>query len=78
MKKSNKDITDKTIMELVKEAHILREELTKLKLERKINVVKNTNLYPVKKNRLAVVLTVLNQKQEMEQIKDKRVSNLSK
>ena len=69
MKKITKELTEKTIKELEKEAQKLREEIAKEKLEFKVNKPKNTNSLFLKRKRLAVVLTILSQKNEMESLK---------
>lgn len=69
MKKITKELTEKTIKELKKEAEKLREEIAKEKLEFKVNKPKNTNSLFLKRKRLAVVLTILSQKNEMESLK---------
>jgi ribosomal protein L29 len=68
MKKTFKEIKDKSIKELEKETGSLRAEIAKLNLEAKINPPKNTNTRFLKRKRLAVMLTVLGQKQELEKI----------
>ncbi len=62
MKKLTKEFTNKKPGELEKEAQNLRQELTKLQLEHKVNVPKDTNSLIKKKKRLAVLLTVMSQK----------------
>lgn len=69
MKKITKELTEKTIKELEKEAQKLREEIAKEKLEFKVNRPKNTNSLFLKRKRLAVVLTILSQKNEMASFK---------
>lgn len=61
MSKVFKEIKDKTIKELGGDALKLRQEISKAKLELKVNPPKNTNLSFVRRKRLAVILTVMNQ-----------------
>lgn len=68
MKKLVKDYINKTIKEIDNELRILREEIARLKLESKVNPPKNTNFLIKKKKKLAVLLTILSQKQESEEI----------
>ena len=64
MSKISSELNKKTIDELEKEAQSLRDEITKLKLSTKINPIKDTNLIFKKRKRLAVVLTLINQKNQ--------------
>lgn len=73
MKKLTKELTNKTIKELEKQSQMLREELAKLTLNQKVNPVKDTNVTVKKRKELAVVLTILTQKKELETIKSKGV-----
>ncbi|MFN4212566.1 MAG: 50S ribosomal protein L29 [Microgenomates group bacterium] len=69
MKKAVREYKTKTLLELEKEAHRLREEIAKLKLESKINPPKDTNLLMKKRKTLAVILTLITEKKQMEEIK---------
>lgn len=69
MKKITKELQEKTINELEREAGKLRKEIVKERLEFKVNLPKNTNSIFLKRKRLAVVLTVLGQKKELENLK---------
>ncbi len=66
MKKLTKDLKSKTVDELKKEAHSLREEIARLGLEAKVNPPaggsKDSNLLFKKRKRLAVILTLISQK----------------
>jgi len=60
MKKLHKDLKDKNEKELAKIALDLDQEIAKLQLDLKANPVKDTNLLAKKRERLAVVLTLIN------------------
>ena len=60
--KDIKEIRQKTVKELGKETEDLINEISKLKLEIKVNPPKDSNVFMKKKKRLAVVLTVLAEK----------------
>lgn len=68
MKKQTKELKEKTVNELEKTVQNLREEIARLRLELKVNPPKDTNLLFKKKKRLAVVLTILTEKKEIEKI----------
>jgi len=74
MKKITKEIREKNIRELEKESQKLREEIAKGKLEAKVNQPKNTNGLFIKRKKLAVVLTVLGEKKEIESLKQIKVN----
>lgn len=76
MKKQTKDLKNRTIKDLEKEAGDLRKEITKLKLEVKINPKKDVNLITKKRKRLAVLLTMLTEKEFEESIKVKNSAKL--
>lgn len=61
-KKDILTIKDKSVKELQKEVLDLQNEIAKLKLENKINVPKDTNMLVKRKKRIAVLLTVINEK----------------
>lgn len=69
MKKITKTYQEKTIKELEKENSSLREEIAKLQLSFKSNPPKDTNLLMKKRKQLAVLLTVLAEKKEIESFK---------
>lgn len=69
MKKIVKDLKAKTIKELEKEKVSLIEEIAKLKLSEKAVPQKDKNLLFKKRKQLAVLLTVLTEKKELEKIK---------
>ncbi|KKP36307.1 MAG: hypothetical protein UR23_C0020G0003 [Candidatus Roizmanbacteria bacterium GW2011_GWA2_32_13] len=65
MKKITKTYREKTSKELIKETVLLREEIAKLQLSFKGNPPKDTNLLMKKRKQLAVLLTVLGEKEEV-------------
>lgn len=69
MKKNIKNLREKNIKELNKEIGDLKEEIAKLNLSKKSFPVKDTNLLFKKKKQLAVLLTVLNEKTAVIEIK---------
>lgn len=69
MKKNTKDLREKNIKELNKVIDDLKEEIAKLNLSKKSSPVKDTNLLFKKKKQLAVLLTVLNEKITVIEIK---------
>jgi len=62
MKKLHQDLKDKEIKELEKEKSNLYQEIAKLQVELKVNPAKDTNLLAKKRQRLAVVLTLVQEK----------------
>lgn len=62
MKKTVTELQVKSVQELEKEAQTLRDEIAKLTIESKVKPEKNTNLSFNKKRRLAVILTLVTQK----------------
>jgi len=62
MKKITKTYREKNSGELVKEIQSLREEIAKLQLSFKSNPPKDTNILMEKRKQLAVLLTVLTEK----------------
>lgn len=66
MKKLTKEVTDKSIQELTKEAQKIREEIAKLMVEQKVKPQKDTNFIAKKKKQLAVILTILQGKKDLE------------
>lgn len=69
MKKIVKNLKAKTISELEKDKISLIEEIAKLKLSEKVIPQKDKNLLFKKRKKLAVLLTVLTEKKELEKIK---------
>jgi len=63
MKKLTKEIVGKSIEELKKEADVVRKDLAALNIEQKVKPQKNTNHVSNLKTRLAVILTIMRQKQ---------------
>ena len=66
MKQLKKDLKEKTIVELEKEAQKIREEVGRLRIEQKVKPQTNTNLIFNKRKQLAMVLTLLNEKKDLE------------
>lgn len=71
MKKSTKDLKNKTVKELLTQASSLREEIAKLTLSIKSTPPKDTNVLFKKKRELAVLLTVITEKKELENLQTK-------
>ena len=69
MKKNVKNLREKDIKEINKEISNLKEEIAKLNLSKKSSPVKDTNLLFKKRKQLAVLLTVLNEKKAVIEIK---------
>ncbi len=69
MKKNIKNLREKNIKELNKEIDNLKKEIAKLNLSKKSSPVKDTNLLFKKKKQLAILLTVLNEKIAVIEIK---------
>lgn len=63
MKKITKEIVAKSIEDLKKETATLRRELAGLNIEQKIKPQKNSNHVRDLKKRLAVILTIIRQKE---------------
>ncbi len=68
MKKITREYKGKTTSELEREAQRLRQEIAKLKLEVKINPPKDTNLLIKKRKELAIILTLISEKRQIEEI----------
>lgn len=62
MKKQNRDLVQKSVEELQKEAKTLRDDMAKLHVESRVKPEKDTNSSRKKQKRLAVVLTLINTK----------------
>jgi len=71
MKKFTKELSGKTEKELEKQTQLLREEIAKLVLNERVNPSKDTNFLMKKRKALAVLLTILKQKKELETLKSK-------
>lgn len=71
MKKFTKELSGKTEKELEKQTQLLREEIAKLVLNERVNPSKDTNFLKKKRKALAVLLTILKQKKELETLKSK-------
>ncbi len=69
MKKITKTYQEKTNKELVNETQSLREEIAKLQLSFRSNPPKDTNLLMKRRKQLAVLLTILTEKKEVESLK---------
>jgi len=69
MKNKILELKAKSIHELEKEAKDLREEIAKLRLELKVNPPKDTNVLMKKRKQLAVILTIVGEKKEIEKLK---------
>lgn len=69
MSKRVSEIRKKSVQDLEKEAKRVEEEIAKLKLENTVNPAKDTNILIKKKKYLAVILTILGEKKEIEKIK---------
>lgn len=62
MKKLVTNIRKETTKEIEKEIQSTREEIAKFRLEAKVSPIKDTNLFIKKKKKLAVLLTILTEK----------------
>jgi len=62
MKKIVAELKKKTVKEIEKDIQSLREEIAKNRLEAKVNPVKDSNFLVKKKKKLAVLLTILTEK----------------
>jgi ribosomal protein L29 len=71
MKKITKTYREKTSKELIKEIYPLREEIAKLQLSFKSNPPKDTNSLMKKRKQLAVLLTILSEKRDVEEFRPK-------
>lgn len=69
MKKSVQDIHSKSVKDLEKEIWSIRHDIAKTTLEQQVQPVKDTNVIKKKKAQLAVMLTVLNDKNQKEESK---------
>jgi len=63
MRKITKEIINKSIEDLTKEALLIRQDIAKKLIERKVKPEKNSNTTKILKKRLAVLLTVVRQKE---------------
>jgi ribosomal protein L29 len=61
-KKEIEELKTYTVEELKKKVGELREEITKLGLDFKVNPPKDTNTLVKKRKRLAVILTIISEK----------------
>ena len=68
MKKQTKELRGKSISDLRKESELLREEIGKKILHARINPDKNTNILFKMRKKLAVLLTILSEKEELGRI----------
>jgi len=69
MKKITKEFEDKTVSTLEKELGELRKEIALMTVNARVNPAKDTNTVVKKKKRLAVLLTIINHKKRIDQIK---------
>lgn len=72
MKKSIQELLKKSSADLDKEVKQLKTEIAKMVVERKVLPQKDTNLMGKKKNRVAALMTIINQKRESENLKGKK------
>ena len=63
MKKITKEYINKTVEEMKKEVESLHKEIAKLEIERMAKPQKDSNMIHKMKKRLAVILTVIRQKE---------------
>lgn len=63
MRKITKEIINKSIEDLTKEATSIRQDIAKKRIERKVKPEKNSNTIKMLKKRLAVLLTIVRQKE---------------
>ena len=63
MRKITKEIINKSIEDLTKEAASIRQDIAKKLIERKVKPEKNSNTIKILKKRLAVLLTIARQKE---------------
>lgn len=71
MKKITKELLDKSVKQLKKEAGELRVEIARSILSAHVTKPKDTNAITKKRKRLAVTLTVVRQKKDSEVLKKK-------
>ena len=62
MKKISREFKGKSVADLEKEEKKIREEIGKSKLELKVNPPKDSNALFKKRKKLAVILTLINEK----------------
>lgn len=70
MRKIAQELRVKNLQELLKEEEKLREDIAKTSLDFQVNLPKDTNSIYKKKKRLAVLLTLVNQKKGEELVKN--------
>lgn len=63
MKKVTKECINKTVEELKKEVESLHRDIAKFEIEKKAKPQKDTNMIFKMKKRLAVIMTVIRQKE---------------
>jgi ribosomal protein L29 len=71
MRTQTRQLNKKTIQELEKEIINMRQDISKLQLEKKVNPPKDTNTLWKKRKQLAAVLTAMREKQTEQQLKVK-------
>jgi ribosomal protein L29 len=72
MKKIINELREKSLKELEKEKVDLYEEIAKYQVEKKINMQKDTHVMAKKKKKLALILTLLTEKKELESLNKKK------
>ncbi len=72
MKKITRGFKDKSIKELTKEIQTIRSDMGKMHLEAKLNVPKDTNILFKKRKLLAVLLTLLKEKSDLEELTENK------
>lgn len=73
MIKHVEELTKKSVKELEKDVHDIRNDIAKLTLEKVVQPVKDTNIIKKKKKQLAVLLTVLSSNIQTEKVKPVKV-----
>lgn len=69
MRKTTAEVSKMKIADIQKQVQATREEIAKLRLEKRVSPQKDSNLITKKRKRLAVMLTVLSEKQDAELVK---------
>lgn len=69
MRKTTAEVSKMKIADIQKQIQTTREEIAKLRLEKRVSPQKDSNLITKKRKRLAVMLTVLSEKQDAELVK---------
>ena len=69
MRKTTAEVSKMKIADIQKQIQTTREEIAKLRLETRVSPQKDSNVITKKRKRLAVMLTVLSEKQDAELVK---------